>query len=167
MRSVVSLHMEGEVVGSGEGSITQRTLERLLTSVLAEMPRELIAPGKLPRAAVPLADVRFLARVRAHVRLEMRTLRVFFIASWLLANVHGESSISGYPPPSSLDYPSLPLLHRLMIVLIRRRAGRVVCDIILEQLLLGLTDLKVRDGDGRGGGGGRATVDRRCDRIID
>lgn len=148
--SVVSLHVEGEMVGPGEGSIAQRALERLLTRVLAEVSRQLIASRKLPRASAPFADVGFLSRVRSHVRLEMRTLRVFLIASWLLTDVYGLSSIGRNSPTASLDRRSVTM--RLRVVLVRSHGGRDAEHIVghhLDHLLLRRPNLEVGNGDGR------------------
>lgn len=58
--SQVSLHMQSQVVGAGEGALAQVALERPVTGVLAEMTRQLIRAGELPSASLPVAVVRFL-----------------------------------------------------------------------------------------------------------
>lgn len=47
--------------------------------MLAVVPRELVAARKLPPAAFPIAVIRLLARVRAHMCLEVRALRVSLV----------------------------------------------------------------------------------------
>ena len=74
--SEVTLHVEGEVVAAREGALAQLTLKRPDARVLAEVARQLVAARKLPAAALPGAVVGLLARVRPHVRLQVRALRV-------------------------------------------------------------------------------------------
>lgn len=58
--SQVSLHMQSQVVGAGEGALAQVALERPVAGVLAEMTRQLVGAGELPAASLPVAVVRFL-----------------------------------------------------------------------------------------------------------
>jgi len=67
--NVVPLHVQRQVVGARERAVAQLALERAVAGVLAVVPRQLVRPGKLPAAPVPVALVRLLARVRAQVRL--------------------------------------------------------------------------------------------------
>lgn len=55
------LHVQGEVVGPGEGPFTQVTLERPVSGVLPEVTRELIGTSELPAATLPAAVVWFLS----------------------------------------------------------------------------------------------------------
>ncbi len=59
-RSLVSLHVESQVVGPGEAPLAVAALERLDPSVLPMMPRQLIRASKAPLAALPRATVGFL-----------------------------------------------------------------------------------------------------------
>lgn len=68
LSSHVPLHVQGEVVGAGEGPLTQVTLERPVSGVLPEVTRELIGTRKLPAAALPAAVVRFLSCVQKQQR---------------------------------------------------------------------------------------------------
>lgn len=54
----VPLHMESQVIRAREGALTQVTLERSVSSVLPEVTRELVRPGELPAAALPVTVVR-------------------------------------------------------------------------------------------------------------
>ena len=72
----VSFGVQSEVVAARERSLAVRTLERPVTGVLAVVARQLVGPREPPRAAAPLARVRLVAGVSAHVRLEMRALPV-------------------------------------------------------------------------------------------
>lgn len=58
--SQVSLHMQSQVVGAGEGAFAQVALERPVAGVLAEMTRQFIGAGELPSASFPVAVVRLL-----------------------------------------------------------------------------------------------------------
>ena len=69
--ALMSLHVEREVITSTERPGTKFTLERLLTRVLAVVPRQLVRPGELPLAALPRALVRLLPRVRSLVGFEV------------------------------------------------------------------------------------------------
>ena len=53
----MSLHVQSQVVGAGEGPLAEVTLERPVSSVLAEVARQLVGAGELPTAAVPAAVV--------------------------------------------------------------------------------------------------------------
>lgn len=59
--SHVPLHVQGEMVGPGEGPFAQVTLERPVTGVLPEVTRELIGTSELPAATLPAAVVWFLS----------------------------------------------------------------------------------------------------------
>lgn len=52
------LHVQSQVVGSGEGPLAQQTFVGFLPGVLAVVTRQLIRAGKLPAAALPWAVVR-------------------------------------------------------------------------------------------------------------
>lgn len=56
----VALFVQGQVVGAGEAAVTVRALEGLHSCVLAEVARQLIGAGKLPRTALPHAPVGLL-----------------------------------------------------------------------------------------------------------
>lgn len=57
------LHVEGEVVRSGEGAGTHGALERFGSGVFPVVARELVGAGETPVTAVPRAPVRLLTRV--------------------------------------------------------------------------------------------------------
>jgi len=77
------------VVGPGECAVAQPALERAVSGVLAEVPGQLVGPGELPTAPVPIALVRFFTCVRAQVRLEVRALCVSLAASRVTTRVVG------------------------------------------------------------------------------
>ena len=58
---VVSLEVEGEVVGAGEGAAARPTAERLVAGVLAVVTTQLVGAREPPLTAVPLAPERTLA----------------------------------------------------------------------------------------------------------
>lgn len=55
--SQMSLHVKREVVGPGEGTITQVALEGPVTGVFAEMPCQFVGASEFPAATVPTAMV--------------------------------------------------------------------------------------------------------------
>lgn len=57
----VTLGVEGQVVGPGEGALANVAGERLGAGVLPVVPRQLVGPGEPPLALGPLAPVRFLS----------------------------------------------------------------------------------------------------------
>lgn len=84
---LVSLHVQGEVVGSGEGARADGALEGFGARVLSEMARQLIRTCEAPVAAVPRAPVRLLTRVSPEVGFQMGRLGVDFLASWVITVV--------------------------------------------------------------------------------
>ncbi len=89
----MSLHVQRQVIAAREGPLAQLALKRPHARVLAVVSRELVTSRKLPPAALPRAVIGLLARVRAHVRLQMRALRVGLDTVGVRARVH-----SGRPP---------------------------------------------------------------------
>ena len=77
----MSFHVIRQMIGSRERSIALATLERLDARVLSIVSLQFVGAHKSPRTSFPSAFVRFLARVRLHVRLQVRTLRVDFAAA--------------------------------------------------------------------------------------
>lgn len=59
--SHVPLHVQGEVVGAGEGAFAQVTLEGAVPGVLPEVTCELVRTRKFPAASFPAAVVWFLS----------------------------------------------------------------------------------------------------------
>lgn len=57
--SQVSLHMQRQVVGAGEGAFAQVALERPMAGVFTEMTRQLVGAGEFPSASLPVAVVWF------------------------------------------------------------------------------------------------------------
>lgn len=84
---LVSLHVQGEVVGSGEGARADGALEGFGACVLPEMARQLIRTCEAPVAAVPRAPVRLLTRVSPEVSFQMGRLGVDFLAAWVITVV--------------------------------------------------------------------------------
>ena len=66
------------MITAGESSITHVALERPDPCVFTRVPGQLVRPRELPPAALPVADVGLLARVRAQVGLQVRRLRIDF-----------------------------------------------------------------------------------------
>lgn len=83
----MAFHVEGEMVGPGEGALTQVALEGSVSGVLAEVTGQFIRTGKLPSATFPIAMVRLLACMRSVVRLQVRTFCVGFATSRKSASV--------------------------------------------------------------------------------
>lgn len=84
----VALPMQGKVVGAREASVTVWTLERLDASVFPEMSCQFIGPSKLPRATFPCTLVGFFSCVCPSVCFQVRTFRVHFVASLIVASVY-------------------------------------------------------------------------------
>ena len=72
----MSLHVKSQMVGPGEGSLTQLAVERFVPGVFPLVPGQLVRPGKPPAAVLPLADVRLLPGVGPLVSLQMTALSV-------------------------------------------------------------------------------------------
>lgn len=87
LHSLVALQVEGQMIGARETAIAVAALEGLGTRVLPVMPRELVGTGETPLAAIPGTLVWLLACVRPLVRLEMRRLRIYFLAAVKLASM--------------------------------------------------------------------------------
>lgn len=66
------------MVASGEGALTEVTLEWSITGMFAVVTCKLIRSCKLPATSLPRAAIRFLASVRSEVSLQMRTFGVGF-----------------------------------------------------------------------------------------
>lgn len=84
---LVPLHVQGEMVGSGEGPGANGALEGLGTRVFPVVARELVGTGKAPVAAVPRAPVRLLTRVSPEVGFQMGRLGVDLLAAWVITVV--------------------------------------------------------------------------------
>lgn len=54
------LHVESQVVRAREGALAQVTLKGPVSGVLPEVTGQLVRPGKLPAAALPVTVVGFL-----------------------------------------------------------------------------------------------------------
>ena len=97
------LHVEREVVASGERPGAQVALERLLAGVFPVVPGQLIGPGKLPAAALPGAGVRLLSSVGPLVSFQVRALGVD------LQTVLGMYSSVAYKTGQTLSEPKVIL----------------------------------------------------------
>ena len=81
------------MITAAKAPVAVTALEGLLAGVLARVPSQLVASGKLPSAALPLADVGLLPRVGASVCLrgELRvSVRIFRTVSELVLLVFWE-----------------------------------------------------------------------------
>lgn len=83
----VSLHVQWQVIGSGESSLTNVTFERFVTSVFTEVAGQLIWSRKPPGAAFPCTYIRLLPCVCPSVGFQVRTLCVDFIAAFKVTPV--------------------------------------------------------------------------------
>lgn len=57
----MAFHVEGEMVGAGEGALAQVALEGSVSGVLAEVTGQFVGTGELPSATFPAAMVRLFA----------------------------------------------------------------------------------------------------------
>ena len=85
--SNVSLHVQTEMVASGESPFAEMALERSVSGVFAVVTGKFVRSREFPPASFPIAMVRLLARVSPQVRLQMRRLGVCFSASGMRASV--------------------------------------------------------------------------------
>lgn len=77
----VAFLVQSQVVRAGEAAFTVGALERFDSCVLAEVSRQLVWTGKLPRAAFPHALVGFLTGVCPAVCFEVGALGVHFVTA--------------------------------------------------------------------------------------
>lgn len=84
---LVSLHVQGQVVRSGEGARADGALEGFGARVLPVVARQLVGAGEAPVAAVPRAPVRLLTSVSPEVSFQMGRLGVYFLAAWVVTVV--------------------------------------------------------------------------------
>ena len=84
-------HVQGKMIGSGECPFAQSTLKRTIARVFAIMSRQFIRSGEFPSASLPRALVRFLARVRPQVGLQMGRFRVRLGASRVRTGVNNHT----------------------------------------------------------------------------
>ena len=108
----MSLHVEGQVVGPGEGAFAEAALERPIARVLPVVPRQLVGPGEFPSAALPSALVGLLARVRPEVGLEVRGFRVRLGASGVRAGVDNDPPFAPGAPATRSDRSGRRRSHR-------------------------------------------------------
>ena len=75
------------MIGPGESSVAQFTVEGLVARVFALVTRELVTAREPPAAVLPLADVGLLPGVSAEVGLQVAGLGVRLPAARMLAGV--------------------------------------------------------------------------------
>ena len=85
----MSLHVKSQMVGPGEGSLTQFAVERFVPSVFPLMSSELVRPGEPPATVLPLADVGLLPGVGPQVGLQVAGLGVGLTTPGVVAGVAG------------------------------------------------------------------------------
>lgn len=88
---LMAFHVERQMIRSGESPVTELAFERFGARVFPKMPGKLIRASKPPFTAFPGTFIRFFARMSSHVRLEMRTLGVNFITTWMFAVMYPSS----------------------------------------------------------------------------
>jgi len=93
----VSLGVQRQVVGSGEGAIAHLALEWPIPCVLPRVPGQLVRPGKAPPASLEAADVGLLPCVRPQVRLQMAGFGIGLIAVLVRAVVYDGLSLRPGP----------------------------------------------------------------------
>lgn len=84
---LVSLHVQGEVVGPGERARADAALEGFGARVFPVVTRQLVRTGEAPVAAVPRTPVRLLTRVSPEVGFQMGRLGVDLLAAWVITVV--------------------------------------------------------------------------------
>jgi len=83
---LVTLHVEGEMVGAGEAAFTDLAAERLGTGVFSYVAGQLVGAGEAPLASCEVASVGFFTCMYSLVRLEMGALGVGLAT-------HGEGAV--------------------------------------------------------------------------
>jgi len=83
----VALHVQGQVIGTGEAALAHLAAERLGARVFAVVARQLVGARETPLTFRPVASVRLFACVNSLVGLEVRALGVHFGASGEVAVV--------------------------------------------------------------------------------
>ena len=91
------------MVGAGKGALAQSALERPVARVFAVVAGQLVGAGEFPSAAFPRALVRFLARVRPKMGLEVRRFRVRLGASGMRASVNNNPPLAPSPSAARAD----------------------------------------------------------------
>ena len=81
------LHVQIEMIGTREMSVTEHAMERSVSGVLACVAREFVRPRELPPTVAPVTHVRLLARVCTQMGLEVGRLCVGLAAPRVLAAV--------------------------------------------------------------------------------
>lgn len=87
------------MIGARKGSFAEAALEGPIARVFAIVAGELVGAGELPSASLPRALVRFLARVRPQMRLQMRRFRVRLGATRMRTRVNDDPPFA--PSPSA------------------------------------------------------------------
>lgn len=85
---LVPLHMQGQVIRSGEGARADRALERFGPCVFPEVTSQLIRTGETPVTSIPRTPVRLLTSVGPQVGFQMGRLGVHFLTSWEVTVVY-------------------------------------------------------------------------------
>ncbi len=84
----VSLHVQGEVIGSGKGSLAHSALKGTVSSVLTSVSGQLVGPSKPPATAFEITNVRLFTSVCPEVSFEVTGLSVCLITSLVGAVVY-------------------------------------------------------------------------------
>lgn len=77
------------MIGTGESSVAKMTLEWSVSGVFAVMACQFIRTGELPAAPLPVAVVRLLSGMGAHVGLQVRALGVGLATARVCTGVGG------------------------------------------------------------------------------
>ena len=121
----MSLHVKGEMVRPGEGSLTQFTLEGSVPCMFPLMSGQLVRPRKPPAATLPVTDIGLLTGVGPVVGLQVAGLGV-----GLPAVVEGAGVDDDLPPAQ----PSPASLLVMFILL----PGFLQAGILLVDLSVGV-----------------------------
>lgn len=116
----MSLHVQCQMVRSGEGPLAEVTLERPMTSVFSVMTSQLVGPGELPATTLPVTVVWFLACMCSHMSLQVRTLGVRLSTARELAAVRR----GAFSRPGSTPSLWLAVIGREELQKRRRRRGQ-------------------------------------------
>ena len=88
---LMAFHVKRQMIRSGKSPVTELAFKRFGARVLSKMPGKLVRTSEPPFTAFPGTFIRFFARMSSHVSLEMRTLRVNFITTWMFTVMYPTS----------------------------------------------------------------------------
>jgi hypothetical protein len=91
--SLMALHVQRQMVGSGEAAVTVAAFERLTSGVFAKVSGQFVGSGEAPLTSVPTALVWLFARMCSQMGFQMRTFCVHLFAAIVLTLVYSPAQL--------------------------------------------------------------------------